>query len=368
MERILFITSTRIGDAVINSGVLDYLVRTRPEAQFTIACGHLPADLFAHTPRLERLIVVRKRPMGGHWFGLWRRVAGTKWDLVVDLRSSATAWMLNAKERAILKQSQVPVHKVREAADLLRLETPPAPRLYMDPDAEARAASLFPTGCKLLAVCPSASLPYKTWPGQRFGELVKRLVSPDGAMAGAAVAIFGGPGDEEAAEPIREAVADAGVSDFTGQLSLPETAAYLARVRLFIGNDSGVMHIAAAVRTPTLGLFGPSDERLYGPYGEHCAVVRGPRSFETIWEEAGRNKSSPTSLLLDLDVDAAEEAARRLLERTEGWRAGGRAQDGPKEDAPEQAAPEEEEPENETPPEDPNKDEDDGDDEEVVYI
>jgi len=56
MERVLFITSTRIGDAIINSGVLAHLIETRPEARFTIACGPLAASLFREVPRLERII------------------------------------------------------------------------------------------------------------------------------------------------------------------------------------------------------------------------------------------------------------------------------------------------------------------------
>ena len=316
MERVLFVTSTRIGDAVINSGVLNYLVQTRPEARFTIACGHLPADLFMQTPRLDEIIVVRKKKFGMHWGGLWRRVVGTRWDLVVDMRSSGLAWMLWTKERGILRQSRAPVHKVREAAGALKLASPPSPKLYLDPDAQARAASLIPTGRNVLAVCPSASLPYKTWPGVRFAELVQRLVKSGGPLAGAKVAIFGGPDDHEAAKPLRESLDDAGIIDLTGQLGLMDVAACLERVRLFIGNDSGVMHIAAAVGAPTLGLFGPSDERLYGPYGPKCAIVRGPKSFETLWREARGGKLHPTSLLEDLSVDTAFEASRRLLERT----------------------------------------------------
>ncbi|WP_339740685.1 glycosyltransferase family 9 protein [uncultured Maricaulis sp.] len=316
MQNILLITSTRIGDAIINSGVLRYLVETRPGARFTIACGPLAAPLFAAVPRLERVIVMSKKKAGAHWFDLWRATVGQKWDLVVDLRCSATAWALLAKERRILQQTSAPIHKVAEAARVLGIDTVPDPKIYLSDAARERAAELLPEGAPVLAICPSASMPYKVWPGTRFAELVKRLIAPGGAMAGARVAIFGGPGDEVAAAPIHAILPDAGLLDFTGQLGLMEVAACLQRARLFIGNDSGLMHMAAAMKTPTLGLFGPSDERRYGPYGAHCAIVRGAAGFAEIDAAFADRRQHPDSLLLDLEVDAANEAATALLQRT----------------------------------------------------
>lgn len=317
MKRILFITSTRIGDAVINSGVLDYLVRQYPDAKFTIACGPLAQPLLENTPGLERLIIVRKKPFGLHWLGLWRRVVTKRWDLVIDLRGSAIAFLLLAKERKVLKSTKVRMHKVREAAGVLRLDPPPSPKIYLPEDARERALGWMPVGRDYLVVCPSASLPFKMWPATNFADVVKALVSPGGAMAGAGVVIVGGPGDEEHAVPIINALPDSGVMDLTGKLYLSDVAAVVERARLFIGNDSGVMHISAAMGTPTLGLFGPSDEMLYGPYGDQCASVRGPRGLDDIKTEFPNWRQHPSSLLDDLRVEAVLEAATRLLERTE---------------------------------------------------
>lgn len=316
MKRILFITSTRIGDAVINSGVLDYLVRKWPDAEFTVACGELPQPLLQYTPGLGRLIVVKKKPMGLHWLGLWRRVVLQRWNLVVDLRGSALAYMVRADERKVLRRTKAKMHKVREAAGVLRLDPPPAPRIYLSEDARERADGLLPHGRDWLAVCPSASLPFKTWPATNFAELVKKLVSPGGDMAGAGVVILGGPGDEGYAKPILEALPDTGIIDLTGKLYLPDVAAVVERARLFIGNDSGVMHISAAMGTPTLGLFGPSDEMLYGPYGENCATVRGPRGQVETLKQFPKAREHPSSLLDDLSVEAVLEAAGHLLRRT----------------------------------------------------
>jgi len=127
--------------------------------------------------------------------------------------------------------------------------------------------------------------------------------------------IFGGPDDHEVAKPVHDALPEAEIIDLTG-LGLAETAACLERIRLYVGNDSGLMHMAAAMNTPTLGLFGPSDHRCYAPFGDHCDFIRGETSFEEIDKEHEDRRLHPTSLLLDLTLDATYAAAKRLYERT----------------------------------------------------
>src|SRR5580700_4444039 len=98
---ILFVTATRIGDAVLSTGLLGYLIERHPGARLTIAAGPVAAPLFEAVPGLERLVVMRKRPFALHWFGLYGAVAARRWDTVVDLRGSALAWLLYAGERRV---------------------------------------------------------------------------------------------------------------------------------------------------------------------------------------------------------------------------------------------------------------------------
>src|SRR5258708_3289666 len=99
---ILFCTATRIGDALLSTGLLSYLIAGHPGARLTIAAGPAAAPLFAAVPGLERLVIMRKRPWSSHWLALYAAVAGHRWDLVVDLRGSALAWLLRAGERKIV--------------------------------------------------------------------------------------------------------------------------------------------------------------------------------------------------------------------------------------------------------------------------
>jgi ADP-heptose:LPS heptosyltransferase len=94
-----------------------------------------------------------------------------------------------------------------------------------------------------------------------------------GPLPGAVPAIFAGPGAEEAAMAAPLLAALPGAIDLGGRLSLPEVAACFGRAALYIGNDSGLMHLAAAAGAPTLGLFGPTAAAEYGPSGPRAAAV-----------------------------------------------------------------------------------------------
>src|SRR3954471_20099986 len=140
---ILFITATRIGDAVLSSGLIRRLLDEIPHARFTVVAGPLAAPLFRDIPGLDRIIEMPKEKSGLHWFKLWRQVRGRRWGLVVDLRGSAINRFLSTKRRAIrrpLPSGAAPMHKVLEAARLLKLEDdPPAPFLFTSPETEAAA-------------------------------------------------------------------------------------------------------------------------------------------------------------------------------------------------------------------------------------
>ncbi|THD65495.1 glycosyltransferase family 9 protein, partial [Phenylobacterium sp.] len=86
------------------------------------------------------------------------------------------------------------------------------------------------------------------------------------------------------------------------------------------GNDSGTMHLAAAAGIPTLGLFGPSDEQLYGPWGVDARVARGPRSYEQI-RAVDPGFGQALCHMMDLSVETVGDAAEDLLTATEGARA-----------------------------------------------
>lgn len=315
---ILFITATRIGDAVLSSGLIKKLLDEIPNARFTIVAGPDAAPLFAEVPHLDEVIVLDKHKGGGHWLSLWSQVRRRKWGLVVDLRGSAINRFLSTRRRAVhRKTSGPPVHKVIEAARVLKLEDePPAPFLFTSPETEARADELTAGAGPILALAPASNWVGKTWPIERFAQAAIQLLGKGGPMEGGRLMILGGTADHQIVAPLRHVVLKNRFIDLVGKVDVLTAYACLKRARLFIGNDSGLMHMAAAAGTPTLGLFGPSDEQLYGPWGEHARAVRGVRTLDEIRRvDPGLNQE--ICHMMDLGVRTVTLAARELLEATE---------------------------------------------------
>ncbi len=311
---ILFITATRIGDAVLSSGLIRRLADEIPNARFTIVAGPAAAPLFLDTPALDEIIVFEKSKDGGHWFRLWRQVRRTSWGLVVDLRGSAITQFLKKKRRAVYRrQPGEPVHKVIEAARVLRIEDEPAPPyLYTSAETEMAAADLTAGEGPILALAPNANWVGKTWPVERFAQAAIQLLGEGGVLQGARLMVLGGPDDAAAAQALRHVVPKDRYIDLVGKVDLLTSYACLKQATLFIGNDSGLMHLAAAAGAPTVGLFGPSDDRLYGPWGAKTKVVRGPRTFEQILAvDPGFQQA--VCHMMDLPVDTVVAAARDLL-------------------------------------------------------
>jgi ADP-heptose:LPS heptosyltransferase len=274
--RILFITSTRLGDAVLSTGLLDYLEQKYPDARFTVACGPVAAGIFTRLPRLDRLIVVEKQRLDLHWLNLWRACAAVRWDLAVDLRGSALTLLISARRRVIMRGGRRPGHRLSHLAEVLRISPPPLPVAWLSAEDHAAAARVLPAEGALIGLGPTANWDRKIWPAERFVALFEALAR---GLPDAVPVVFGGPGDAEraAAAPVLEGLP--GAIDLVGLLTLPEAAAALSRCRLFVGNDSGLMHLAASTGIPTLGLFGPTHATEYAPAGRLTAAVvaEGPR-------------------------------------------------------------------------------------------
>ncbi|MGI9168889.1 MAG: glycosyltransferase family 9 protein [Caulobacteraceae bacterium] len=313
---ILFIAPSRIGDAVLSSGLIRTLVDEVPGARFTIVASALTAPLYAQTPGLETTIVMEKRTAGAHWFDLWRQVRGRRWGLVADLRGSAMARLLRPTRRKVRQKDGAPAHKVIEAARLLKLEDdPPAPFLYTSAAIEARAEALTAGAGPILAIAPAANWIGKTWPAERFALVARGLLGAGGPLAGGRLMVVGGPDDRAVAEPVKAAVPRARCIDLLGREDLLVCYAALKRARLFVGADSGAMHLAAAAGTPTLGLFGPSDEPLYAPWGPSARVVRGPRGFAA-FKAADPGLDQAICHMMELSAPAVLAAAGALIAET----------------------------------------------------
>lgn len=152
---------------------------------------------------------------------------------------------------------------------------------------------------------PGAGWGAKQWPAQRYGEVAESLAN-DGVRS----LINFGPGEEELARTAEDASSGAAMSI---KCSLAELIALTRRARLFIGGDTGPMHLAAALNVPVVAIFGPTDPRRNGPFGTRCRVLRSGSSLTSF---SHRPETDPG--LLQIMAEHVVAAARQLMGESGG--------------------------------------------------
>lgn len=315
--KILFITATRIGDAVLSTGILRHIRETYPQAKVTIVTGALCVSLFEAYPLLDKIISLKKQKWNKHWLDLWQQVSKTKWDMVIDMRNSAVSRIVSAKQRFIFtKKFEGAGHKVEQAAALLKLSAPPATELFFTKEQQDKAAAIIPQPQKTIAIGPTANWIGKTWPAERFIEIAKWLTAPEGLFPDYFVAVIAAPGEEDVGYKVFNALPENRRIDVIAKTNPATAAAVLNRCQFYIGNDSGLMHCAAACGVPTVGLFGPTLSNIYSPWGPCAALVRTPESYEELTGFEGYNaKTLDRSLMTTLTVDAVKERISEFMQR-----------------------------------------------------
>lgn len=276
-RRILFIAPTRIGDAVLASALLRHIETAEPQARVTIATSELSAPLYEAYPPLESLIRLRKKKYSGHWFDLLKQVMGTRWHSVWDMRGSATPYVLCTQHRNRFRGSDAPIPKVEQYAAQLHTGKLPFPELWTSASHRADASAALPDGTKYLIMAPTANFAGKEWPMEHYIALGQQLLAAGGACAGWRPVIISAAHERPRAVALVNALAAHHPVDLThGTLPLLSVYACMQRAHGFVGNDSGLMHMAAAAGIPTLGLFFITPAEIYGPYGLRTRAVVEP--------------------------------------------------------------------------------------------
>ncbi len=313
---ILFITSNPLGDAILSSGAIPWLAGKFPDEKIVVVCSSVAAPLFRAMPEVEDVWPMDKRPRGGHWWQLWRRAAGRRWRYVLDLRGSAIAYTLRSHGRKVTRPPDSRLrHRILHLTDVLGASAPLDPRLCIHASDHADAAArLGGRGERLLFIGSTARWMGKVWPAESYIALVRALTGPGGELAGAKVVIAGAPGEEAMALPIVQALPE-GQAVLAIGWPLLTVAAAISKTEIYIGNDTGLMHLSAAVGAPTLGLFGPSRPEHYAPWGRLTDFVRSGVPYETIAATPGFPDPACGSLLADIPADKVVDAAVALLQK-----------------------------------------------------
>lgn len=285
--RLLLITLSNIGDALMTTPVLQAMHRLHPDAVIDIVADRRSALLFEHCPFRGEIILKDKKAGWRGLLALVRQLRRHRYRLVVDLRTDGVSWLLRADQRRTRQHARGHRgHAVERAWAVISPLLPsaiPETCVWLSEAQRKQAAerlAVLPAG-PWLAVAPGANWAGKIWPADRFRALIEKLAAHVGAII-----LVGGPGDTEACAALA-AACPVPVLDVSGQTTLLDAAALLAKADLFIGNDSGLGHLCAAVGTPTLTLFGPGDPARYHPWGRHAHwLVADDRNIASLPVEA----------------------------------------------------------------------------------
>ncbi len=336
--RILIVRLSAIGDVLHSLPVLCALREALPGAHLAWAVEGRAAELLAGHPALDELVELPRRWLKrpGTVLDLRRRIGG-RFDVTIDvqglLKSAVAARLSGAPLRIGLARpagrelspwlnnrlvAPTATHVVERNLELLApLGIRPASARFELPEraedgATARQilAGLF--GGRTVAILnPGAGWPSKLWPADRFAAVARHLDSRHGL---ATLVVWAGSAERALADEI--AASSAGGAQAAPATTLCELAALARRARLFVSSDTGPLHLAAAVGTPSIGLFGPMPAERNGPYGAGHIWLQNVCLSGSSRQRRGANNDSMRAISAGEVTTACDEILARADRRS----------------------------------------------------
>jgi heptosyltransferase-3 len=351
VKGVLVVIFKNIGDVLLASPVFGALKRAMPGAKVDALVNHGTEEMLEGNPNIDRILVLDRARLGRGLYAraaeelrVLREVRAARYDMVVVLctgrRGRKMALFSGAGIRVGPRTKQttflgrqlltVPVamaparrHYVERNLDCLRrIGIFPGPdkrhTVFFDsPEAASRGRDLLSTagvedGAPYIVAHPTSRWMFKCWPLEKTAELIDRV----SRELGVRVVLTSGPGGSEKAyvEALKGRLST-DIVDLTGILSLKELGAVIRGARLFFGVDSAPMHMAAAVGTPVVAIFGPSIVDDWAPVGDGHTVITSGRHSCVPCGMDGCGGSKVSDCIVSIEVSTVFEAiARRLAE------------------------------------------------------
>ena len=343
----------QIGDVVFTTPAIHALRDQFPDAHLTYIVEPAAAPIVARNPHLDEVVVAPRAPGVRGLIGdlaLGRRLRAQRFDVAIDFhggpRASLLTWLSGAPirlgyeiagrgwmytRRAARPRELRRRHSVENQWDLLALlgVGPPDRAAYpveMPADAAVAAAVLerlaragVSPADSIVVVHVSAGNPFRRWPAAQFVELVAALAADDERRR---IVVTSGPSEQDAAAAvIAGARARAGPAReqqivSCGEFSLAELRALLDRAALYIGGDSGPLHVAATTRVPIVGLYGPTLPARSAPWRDPSVATESVDAGELPCRPCDQRVCEPGDFRCLTSIDAARvlHAAKRALD------------------------------------------------------
>ena len=279
MKKILVFSFSFIGDAVLSTTVIQPLRRHFRDAHITFLVGPQAFDLLATESNIDATIVYDNRGEHAGWNGRLRLIKTLRhdqFDLVVNLRDSLTARCIGAKHWGLVR-GDGNRHAVTRYLEVLQRHgvdiTEAHPHLQLTEEEDTFAHRFFAkvgitSEQLLIGIHPGGNWVYKLWDAEKYAQLANILCQEHKAS----ILLFAGPNERELQAQVADMMDTPPI--FVKTENLREVTALIAACDVYIGNDTGPMHIAAAVDTPIVALFGSTNHVRSGPYGEKHTVVQ----------------------------------------------------------------------------------------------
>lgn len=277
MNRILFITLSNIGDVVMTTPVLEAIHQQYPQAIIDVMGDARSEILFKHCPFMGQFIRKEKNVSFRKAWQLIKQIRKTQYDLAVDLRTDGLLYVLGAKKNyhKVATQKTLAKHSVEKHFEAIRASVDvsmPHTKTYLSEHEIANADRFFAehkvTKERVLALGLGANFAGKVWPVTEF------LALAHGLQSVFEVVLLVGSDKETRLADRFIAQYQGEVLNACGEFDLLQTTALIAKADYFVGNDSGLGHLASSVGVPTCTVFGVGEPNRYRPWGNKAIWVQ----------------------------------------------------------------------------------------------
>ena len=311
--KILFIGNSRLGDAILSTGVLNLF--NKKENNITVVCSALSKEIYSNFTSVQTIIIVKKKKNSRHWIEVYRKLERQTWDLIIDLRNTLISRILRKKKIYRYLRNNTTNHLIRELSEVVNSNQILSPKIFTK-QADKENARFFINNIRerenILAVAPITNWKRKNWPLANYSQLISKLLK-NKKFKISHVFILGSEEEFYLCEKLKQDISFKGIYNLAGKKNITTIYEILKYCEIFIGNDSGLTHLAAATGNKTLGLFGPSKENRYKPWGKNSFHIRTLETYDELVNNANYDRFETSSLMTGLSVKKVYEKCQKIL-------------------------------------------------------
>lgn len=284
-KNILVITLSNIGDVVLTTPVIAFLRNKFPDARMSVVTGPKAVSLLEGSRQIDRLLVYDKFAGWQHKVNLAGELRKENYEWVVDLKNSALPFLVHAKQRSpVFRSFQFRSARAQYLEILQKMNLFDEPdfatylsdfNFYSKSDESSLSEKLRAKGgypdSSWIIVAPGAGSEAKRWPIESFCGVIDKILETSSFQ----IAAVGDTSEKLLGVKLAE-MDSKRILNLTGEITLRELAAFIARAKLVLSNDSACMHLGYELDRPVAAIFGPTDHRRYGRESKIWRIVREP--------------------------------------------------------------------------------------------